>query len=197
MPRQLPSLFMLVMAIGLTGYGLWIPAKAELAQWLLKDAWQKTLLDGGKQKPWSWADHWPVARLLAPAAGIDQIVLEGDSGNVLAFAPGHSSQSAMPGSGSAVVISGHRDTHFSFLKDLQQGQQLHLQTVKGDFHYAVMQTQIVDSRMTRLTPHLTDEQLVLVTCYPFDSPVAGGPLRYVVTAKPVTRREKNTASTPF
>ena len=29
-------------------------------------------------------------------------------------------------------------------------------------------------------------RLSLVTCYPFDAPVAGGPLRYVVTALPVS-----------
>lgn len=197
MSRQLPSLLLLVLALAVIGYGLYIPAKAELAQWLLKDAWQKTLVDGTRQKPWSWADHWPVARLMASAAGIDQIVLEGDSGNVLAFAPGHNSQSAMPGDGSAVVISGHRDTHFTFLRDLQQGQQLIMQTAAGEFHYAVTQTQIVDSRVTRLAPHATDEQLVLVTCYPFDSPVAGGPMRYVVTALPVNRAGKNTVSTRF
>jgi len=187
MRKPSPALLMLLMAIGLTGYGLWIPAKAELAQWLLKDAWQKTLLDGRKQKPWNRADHWPVARLTAPDAGIEQIVLEGDSGNVLAFAPGHNSQSGMPGDDVAIIISGHRDTHFSFLRELQQGQQLHLQTVKGDFHYTVIKTQIVDSRMIRLAPQLTNEQLVLVTCYPFDSPIAGGLLRYVVIAEPVTR----------
>jgi len=27
-----------------------------------------------------------------------------------------------------------------------------------------------------------DDRLTLVTCYPFDSPVPGGPLRYVVVA---------------
>ena len=30
------------------------------------------------------------------------------------------------------------------------------------------------------------DQLVLVTCYPFDALRAGGPLRYVVFADPVT-----------
>ena len=28
-------------------------------------------------KPWPWADTWPVARLVVPSLGIDQIVLEG------------------------------------------------------------------------------------------------------------------------
>ncbi|MDX5297649.1 MAG: hypothetical protein LPK85_01730, partial [Gammaproteobacteria bacterium] len=45
--------------------------------------------------------------------------------------------------------------------------------------------EVVDSRHARLQLWDLDageDQLVLVTCYPFDATDPGGPLRYVVTA---------------
>ena len=42
---------------------------------------------------------------------------------------------------------------------------------------------IVDSRITRINPTIGNDQLVLVTCYPFDAIEAGGPMRLVVLAR--------------
>jgi hypothetical protein len=75
-------LVFIALALGggvLTLQGLWIPAKAQVAQLLLARAWQEAQVDGGVHKPWAWADHWPVARLRMPAHGVDQIVLAGDN----------------------------------------------------------------------------------------------------------------------
>ncbi len=165
--------------------GAWIPLKAVAAQWLLQDAWQQTLQDGGVHKPWPWADHWPVARLVVGSQGIDQIVLSGDSGHVLAFAPGHNVQSPLPGQAGTVLISGHRDTHFRFLKDLQAGTLVDIYTVTAHSRYRVRSTQVVDSTRTGIDVQSLDRQLVLVTCYPFDALISGGPQRFVVTADEV------------
>ena len=45
------------------GHGAWIHAKAQLAQYLLQRAWERTLRGEPAAKPWPWADTWPVARL--------------------------------------------------------------------------------------------------------------------------------------
>ena len=172
----------------LTWSGSWIQIKAAVAQVLLKHSWQQTLSNGGIQKPWPWADHWSVARLFVPSKEIDQIVLSGESGNVLAFAPGHNIQSARPGEEGTVVISGHRDTHFRFLESLSVGHRLYLETGQGVTTYQVSHFEVVDSNTTRI--RLDDEldQLLLVTCYPFDTLEASGSLRYVVMATQVRRR---------
>ena len=175
----------MMLAAALLVNGSWIQIKAQVAQWLLQDAWQQTQQDGGIHKPWKWADHWPIARLKVPHLQVDQIVLEGDSGNVLAFAPGHNAQSVLPGETGAVIISGHRDTHFSFLQYLKKGQSIEVETAGSQLHYQVTGSQIVDARKTGIDIGADVDHLLLVTCYPFNSPVAGGPLRYVVTAKPV------------
>ena len=109
-----------------------IKAKAVLAPKLIEGAWQQTLATGVPGvKPWPWADTWPVARLQVPEQGIEQLVLAGDSGNALAFGPGHTLASAALGSPGLAVVGGHRDTHFAFLRGLQPGTALQLELPVG------------------------------------------------------------------
>jgi len=183
--RRGAALGLLVLGAAFIAHGSWIPLKAWLAQQLLQKAWAETLADGGLHRPWAWADHWPVARLRVPREGEDLIVLEGDSGNVLAFAPGHAVRSGMPGGGRTIVISGHRDTHFRFLEMLKPGDILDLETPEGERSYRVAETVVLDARETGIVIHDGMEELILVTCYPFHVPTAGGPLRYVIRAEPV------------
>ena len=173
----------------LLGQGLWIQLKAELAQLLLQHAWQRSLADGQAHKPWPWADHWPVAELSSPDFDQQFIVLAGDSGAVLAFAPGHNSLSGLPGEQRSTIISGHRDTHFRWLKDLQIGHTLHLRAHTGQQTYRVNQRRILDSRTHRLAIEQISE-LKLVTCYPFDSLSSGGPLRFVVSAEALPKKQQ-------
>jgi len=172
-----------------------IKAKAWLAPVLVETAWHRTLERGVLgQRPWPWADTWPVARLSVPAQGVEQYVLAGDAGSVLAFGPGHSPFSAAPGTPGTAVISAHRDTHFAFLKDLVPGSMIEMELPSGEQHwYRVGETRVVDSRTETLDAialrqAASGERLLLVTCYPFQSLVAGGPLRYVVTAQRDTRQ---------
>ncbi len=160
----------------------WIPAKAAVAQVLLEHAWQQTRQDGSNIRPWPWADTWPVAKLIAPDLGIDRIVLAGDSGSVLAFGPGLSLAGAKPGGSGTVMISGHRDTHFRFLRQLAPGDRIVLQSRAAEVEYIVRDTQVVDSHNYHPIPDHAGE-LLLVTCYPFDAVQAGGPLRYLVYAQ--------------
>ena len=102
------------------GQASYIHAKAVFAQLLLETAWTETLNGQKEVKPWPWADTWPIARLSAPALGISRIVLAGASGSSLAFGPGHLFGSSSPGEKGNVIISGHRDTHFSFLEKIKK-----------------------------------------------------------------------------
>lgn len=168
------------------GQGAYIPAKAWLAQELMQRAWQRADLDADQHAPWPWADTWPVARLRASAGEIDLIVLAGGSGRTLAFGPGHLSASALPGDIGNSVIAGHRDTHFSFLRDVEMGDTLVIERFSGRTHvYKVIGIDVVDSRRGSLVLDTDFAMLTLVTCYPFDAEEAGGPMRYVVTARKV------------
>ena len=165
-------------------HGAWIPAKARLAQVLLDHAWHETLRSGDSAKPWPWADFWPVARLTAPSHKTSMIVLAGANGAALAFGPGHLTTSAPPGVSDNSVIAGHRDTHFAFLKALKPGDALQLQVPDGVVHrYKVIDARVVHETDTRVLQPSQSAMLTLITCYPFDAVVPGGPLRYVVRAR--------------
>ena len=185
--RQLLLLLLVLAGLQqLAGAGL-IKAKAWLAPVLIERAWDESLLNSGEPvKPWPWADTWPVARLRVPAEDVDLPVLAGDSGNALAFAPGHTLTSARLGSSGLAVIGGHRDTHFEFLRHLRPGVRLQLQLPDGSWRdYRVDNTAVADTRIQSLRRDEHREILLLVTCYPFDALLANGPLRYVVAALPV------------
>ncbi len=166
------------------GQGAYIPAKAWLAQELMQRAWLRVTAGEDRAAPWPWADTWPVARLRAENRDVDLIVLAGGSGRTLAFGPGHLSASAMPGEAGNSVIAGHRDTHFAFLRDVQPGEMFGVETMRGEHHlYEVVSAAVVDARRGSLILDTDLAVLTLVTCYPFDAVEAGGPLRYVVTAR--------------
>ena len=165
------------------GQGAWIYVKARLAQSLLQRAWARTLRGESAAKPWPWADTWPVARLRVPAHGVDLIVLTGVSGHTLAFGPGHAPGSAIPGARGTAIVTAHRDTHFRFLQRVRHDDEILVETPgvpRGRFR--VRQMSVVDSRTAVIRTEVDSTSLVLMTCYPFDAVVPGGPLRYVVTA---------------
>jgi sortase A len=177
------SYFFLLLAAVYIVDGSWIKIKAEVAQVLLKRAWQETVEGGEKVKPWPWADSWPVARLQVERLGIDCIVMEGDSGEVLAFGPGHISESSKPLAEGNCTLVGHRDTSFAFLKELEKGDTLVLQNVKGNrLEYKVVSTLIKKDEDLYLEETVTP-WLTLITCFPFDGVRAGTSMRFVVFAK--------------
>ena len=176
------------------GQGSYIHAKAVLAQFLLESAWSETLEGQKEVKPWPWADTWPIARLSAPAYGISHIVLAGASGSSLAFGPGHLFGSAKPEEKGNIIISGHRDTHFSFLENIKKGDHIELQSNKRTSAYQVVDIQIIDKTKMETIPVDTEHKLILITCYPFDAIQSGGSLRYMITAKYLPVIPKNAYS---
>lgn len=124
-----------------------------------------------------------MARLLVPRLNIDLIVLAGDNGQALSFGPGHRSGTALPGYAGNSLISGHRDTHFEFLRHLQLNDEILVQTKRGEEVMYVVSSTAVISETSVVADITTPRQLTLITCYPFDAIVPGGPLRYVVYAQ--------------
>ncbi len=124
-------LILLLSGALLMGQGLYIDAQAWLAQILLARAWDRTLTGDPQVTPWPGSDTWPVARLGFSQPGLSLRVLKGDPGASLAFGPGWAERSAAPGEAGLSVISGHRDTHFRSLEDLQHGEIVTIQTSKG------------------------------------------------------------------
>ncbi len=186
LPRILASL-LLILGIWQLGGGLYIHAKAVVAQMLLQQAWDRTLEGEARARPWPWADTWPVARIRVPRLQVDQLVLAGASGRSLAFGPGHVDGTAAPGSDGNLVISGHRDTHFSWLARVKDGDEIILELPDGGRrNYQVVAQSIHHESATGLLEQSGFPMLRLITCYPFDAIMPGGPLRFVVTARTLT-----------
>lgn len=186
-PRRVPAgryLAVLLLLVALVQYAgaAWIYAKAWLAPVLIERAFHASETQGAGVRPWPWADTWPVARLDVPRLDLQRHVLSGDSGHALAFAAGMAPD-VRPGDPGLTMISGHRDTHFRFLAELQRGDTLSLDYGDRRYHYRITDLVVADVRDGLIDAVLPERGLLLVTCYPFDAMVPGGPGRFVVVAK--------------
>ena len=174
-----------IAALGLLllSQGLWIRAKAHLAQILLERAFAETVLTGHITRPWHWADTWPVARLEVPRLHAEAIMLASGSGQSLAFGPGHLAGTPDAGERGTAVYAAHRDTHFSFLGDLKPGDEVRMTRNDGAmFRYRVTRTEVVRWDDPHIDAHGPGFNLALATCWPLDGSIRG-PLRYVVHAQ--------------
>jgi sortase A len=168
--------------------GLYIFAKAELAQYLIADAWHKNLQSDEQHKPGPWADTYPVAELIIKDKS--WYVLAGASGRNLAFAPAHVSSTPEPGETGNSVIVGHRDTQFNSLKRLQKGDLIEVKTKHNRQQFKVTMLRVAQQSQVEYMQGNTDNDtfdvdqayLTLITCYPFDSLVPDPPYRYIVRA---------------
>jgi sortase A len=166
----------------LTGSGLYIHAKAALAQILLSRAFAAELASGSVVKPWRWADTWPEARVEVPRLGASAIVLAGGSGQALAFGPGHLERTPEAGEPGTAVYAAHRDTHFAFLGGVAPGDAIAVTRRDGTVaRFRVTHAEVVRWDASGIDPDAPGRRLALVTCWPLDSALPG-PLRYVVYA---------------
>jgi sortase A len=167
----------------LLGEGLFIRAKAVVAQILLENAWAETVATGKPAKAWSWADTWPVARMEFPSLERSTIVLAQGGGEAMAFGPAHVLGTPLPGDDGISVVGGHRDTHFRFIKNLKTGDEIDVTKKNGEIvRFVVTGTAIVHAGSSGINPQGSTPRLALVTCYPFDG-LTRGPMRYIVFAE--------------
>jgi len=176
------------MALSVLAWGLWIPVKAVLAQHLLNLAWDRSQSGELIARPWPWADVLPAFRLSLPDHDRSFVVLNNSSGEALAFGPGHVTSSTQPGKPGVAVIGGHRDTHFSILREMNIGDIITVEDVtRRQFFYSVSDITVRHEDDIAIMISERSHVLILATCYPFDDVVLGGPERFLVIAE---RREK-------
>lgn len=173
------------LGLGLLAQGAWIPAKAQLAQILLERAWSKSLASGIPTKPWPWADTTASARLYNKRLGISLVVLEGISGEVLAFGPGRQRNSATFDESGNKILAGHRDTSFSFLQNLRPGDEIGIETLLGNQQNYVVRGSSIQLADNIFLEPTQQSWLTLITCYPFDSIIPGGQDRFLIFAEEV------------
>lgn len=135
----------------------------------------------------------PVARLLIPALGLDEIVVEGVGNRQLNVGPGHVPQSVPPGATGNAVISAHRDRHFARLDELAVGDTITTETIEGTTTWVVVSRRVL-SRHARPLRDAGRAELTLTTCWPVRY-VGPAPDRLIVSALPLADANA-TASLP-
>jgi sortase A len=184
LPFLAPAAVVAAVGLALCGHGLWIPAKAALAQVLLERAFARSVATGRPVKPWPWADTWPVARITFPRLGRAVIVLDGASGQALAFGPGHVAGTPDAGDPGTAVYAAHRDTHFALLGEVRTGDEIEVERIDGrQAHFEVAGAHVVRWDASGIDPRAPGRAIVLATCWPLDARTRG-PLRYLVWARP-------------
>lgn len=123
-----------------------------------------------------------IGRLEIPKLGIDVVVVEGDSDTVLRHAIGHIPVTPLPGEPGNIALAGHRDTFFRPLRKIQPGDVITIDTPAHRFQYEVQSTSIVPPTDTSVLKPSADNELTLVTCFPFYY-VGSAPRRFIVRAR--------------
>jgi sortase A len=125
-----------------------------------------------------------IGRIEIPRLLLSAVVVEGIGKTALRRAAGHIPGTALPGQPGNVGISGHRDTFFRPLKDLKINDEIQFSTLNGDFRYVVESLTIVDPSNVGVLAPSSENQLTLVTCYPFFY-IGAAPKRFVVRARQI------------
>jgi len=193
--RKALSLIAGLMGLYLFGHGAYMGAKAALSQVLLERAWAKIeTTQATTAVPWPWLDAHVIGRISVPRLNKSSIVLDTDSGQALAFGPTLIAQTARPNEAGTIGIAAHKNTHFSFLKDLEIGDHISLEHSAGAQDYIIRSAAIIDSREAGLVIDESVDEIALVTCYPFGSVSFNGPLRYIVYGEAVDLKTQDTVT---
>lgn len=131
-------------------------------------------------------DHGETVGLLSiPKLEADLPIVEGTNEDDLEKGVGHYAGTAYPFQNDQIVLSGHRDTVFRRMGELEIGDILTVQMEYGERSYEIVDTKIVDADdRTIIVPTAPDEVLTVTTCYPF-SFIGSAPDRYIITALPI------------
>lgn len=126
-----------------------------------------------------------VGILNIPRLESDLPIIEGTHEDELKHGVGHFDGTAYPLQQDQIVLSGHRDTVFQRMGELEIGDIMTMELEYGEFDYEIVETKIVDADdRSIIVPTSPDEVLTVTTCYPF-SYVGSAPDRYIITALPV------------
>ena len=129
----------------------------------------------------------PIGRLVIPALGLDEVVVEGVEEPQLVAGPGHLPGSPFPGEKGNSILSAHRDRHFRKLDELAVGDTIVTQTRHDRTVWKVVGRRVVTASapVLRSTP---DAQLTLTTCWPVRY-LGPAPDRLIITAVPANRTD--------
>ncbi|MCM3620133.1 class D sortase [Sutcliffiella horikoshii] len=189
------AVLFIVAGISFIGYGLFekinMDRKTEAA---LREAVGMTKVNPEKkERPPVPDDFDPqtgevIGLLEIPRLEAELPIVEGTDPAELEKGVGHYKGASFPGEEGQIVFSGHRDTVFLRLGELEVGDRFFVRMSYGDYMYEIYDSKIVDEDdRTVITLQKEKEDLLLTTCYPFTL-TGAAPERYILYAKPMDTR---------
>ncbi|MFB9761614.1 class D sortase [Ectobacillus funiculus] len=116
-----------------------------------------------------------------PALHMSLPIYEGTDKQALRKGVGHYIRSVLPGQTDNCVLSGHNDSVFRRLDEIQKGDDFIIQTKAGIFTYRVTNMKIIDRNDKTVIVPKPKASLTITTCYPFRY-IGYTSKRYVVEA---------------
>lgn len=192
--RQVAALGLLVGGLSVVGWTGSVYARGWLAQERARSDWEARLARAAVEKGRATlsgdsarapVEGSPVARLLIPKIGLDDIVLEGVKEPTLNGGPGHLPGSVLPGANGNAIVSAHRDRHFRRLGELAVGDTIVTQTEQTTTTWVVRSRKVVERTVPALYSAAAPT-LTLTTCWPIGY-LGGAPERLIIKAVPFNR----------
>ena len=126
-----------------------------------------------------------IGRVDIPRITLSAAIAEGDDDKTLGKAVGHLPDTPLPWHRRGnVAFAAHRDGLFRKLEHVRIGDLVQVVTIRGEYHYRVTKTHIVNPNDVWVLAPTKAPTLTLITCYPF-SFVGNAPQRFVVQAEMV------------
>ena len=124
-----------------------------------------------------------IGRVDIPRLKLSAAVAEGDDDTTLGKAVGHLPDTPLPWDRHGNVgLAAHRDGLFRALEGIRLNDDVRVVTSRGEFHYRVRKTHIVNPDDVWVLAPTTNPTITLITCYPF-SFVGNAPQRFIVQAE--------------
>ncbi|MEM0897624.1 MAG: sortase, partial [Verrucomicrobiota bacterium] len=166
-----------------------LAAAAAVAVPPLKDGWERRALDRKETRIWRGekmlpAPLEPAAWLRIPSLSMERLVVRGAREADLKTHLACLKDEAQPDS--SLLIFGHRDLHFRPLKDLREGESVHLQPAAGqeEWIYRIVHREVVEKvNLARAIDRgQSRDKIALITCHPFYF-VGDAPERFIAWAE--------------
>jgi sortase A len=149
----------------------------EPVSWFVADRQQAKLEEAFANPPRRVLRRMPlkgdaIGRIVIPAIGVNEYVVEGTDTVSLRKGPGHYPETPLPGERGTAAIAGHRTTYgapFRRLDKLKPGNRITIDMPFGRFVYHVERVRIVDDQDLSVLRRVRHNRLVLTACHPLYS----------------------------
>lgn len=165
---MLGTVVLLFVAYQLWGTGLReAQAQSQLTEEFSAALVTEAVPPGGAPLP--TPDGEAVAVIRIPKIGVEKAVVEGVGVADLKKGPGHYPGTPLPGQTGNAAIAGHRTTYgapFFEVDRLEQGDEILVRTLQGEFRYAVDRKTVVRPDQVEVLDPTEEARLTLTTCNP-------------------------------